>query len=205
MKTITDISGQAFGRLVAIEPTGQKRWGVSLWRCACECGGTHIAAVNSLKSGLVRSCGCLLKDTARAKQTRHGEYKTPTYRSWANMIQRCCNPNSKLFERYGGAGINVCEAWRSYESFKRDMGERPLGTSIDRIDPAGNYEPGNCRWATSTMQARNKIQPPTSFELAEEVRRLYSYGISPKEIGRILELTRGVVHGILYQRNLSIP
>ena len=86
----------------------------------------------------------------------HGYSRTPTYNTWANMIGRCTNSNRPDYARYGGSGICVCERWLSFENFLHDMGEKPEGLSIDRINPSGNYEPNNCRWATQEQQDNNK-------------------------------------------------
>lgn len=86
---------------------------------------------------------------------KHGKL-SPTYQSWSAMKQRCLNPNSADYFRYGGRGIQICDSWREFEAFLRDMGERPEGATLDRVDVNGNYEPGNCRWATCKQQGRNR-------------------------------------------------
>lgn len=151
-----DLSGERFGLLTATELTGTVRWGCRLWRCLCECGGETIAASNSLRSGTVRSCGCLLSKTAADKARKHDGFGTPTYRIWGGIIQRCVNPAATSYPRYGGAGVTVCDRWRSFPAFLEDMGERPPGLSIDRIKNERGYEPGNCRWATAKEQRANQ-------------------------------------------------
>lgn len=97
---------------------------------------------------------------ATFSQTKHGhgrrKSRTGTYHSWAGVISRCLNPNEPAFPYYGGRGIQVCERWRDFRNFLTDMGERPNGLTIDRIDVDGNYEPGNCRWATRLVQSQNR-------------------------------------------------
>jgi hypothetical protein len=107
------------------------------------------------------------------------KYKTREYSSWHNMWQRCCNPNSTSFDRYGGRGIVICKQWRSFDSFLKDMGKRPPGTSIDRINNNGNYEPGNCRWADGSTQMKNR-EPYTWKN--ENPRRV---GLSGKVFSRL--------------------
>lgn len=200
-----DISNQQFGILTAIESTGEKKWGVYLWRCRCECGNTHVAAVNSLKQGLVKSCGCLHRKSAEAKNNFHGERKTPTYQSWNSMIQRCKNKNNPGYKNYGAQGIMVCERWLDYKNFKADMGERPAGKTLDRINPFGNYEPLNCQWATTLQQGRNKKKTITTFEQAETVRKLHKQGFSPNQIKTMTGISKGSINGILYLGNISRP
>lgn len=202
---IRDISAQTFGRLTAIKPTGEKRWGVSLWECRCECGKTHIAAVNSLKRGLVQSCGCLHRETAVATATKHGRYRSPAYKSWDSMRQRCLNPNNPNFRRYGALGISVCDRWASFALFLEDMGERPVGTSLDRIDPHGSYTPGNCRWATQIQQSRNQKRRTTTFEEAEQVRAMRAEGAGPAAISRALGISKASVDGIIYLGQIAAP
>lgn len=89
------------------------------------------------------------------KHLRHNMHGTATYRCWADMLRRCYSEKSSSYPNYGGRGVTVCEEWRDFRNFLADMGVRPEGMSLDRIDPEGNYEPGNCRWADRNTQARN--------------------------------------------------
>lgn len=136
------------------------RAGNNVKRCAvfeCSCSGERIVAtVADVKSGHVRSCGCLLEQ-ARANNTRtHGMARTSLYGVWAAMIRRCRNRNSKGYAEYGGRGIEVCERWDSFVTFLDDMGTPNEGQTLDRIDVNGHYCPENCRWTSWTTQQRNR-------------------------------------------------
>lgn len=149
-----------FTRLVVFrddyEPRTQKRM---VW-CRCDCGAVRHVRLKDLLRGLTRSCGCYSADAARARFTKHGHTSSSgasaTYYSWANMIQRCTNPRNHKYPNYGGRGITVCDRWLTFANFLADVGTRPRGLTIDRIENDGNYEPGNVRWATNKQQANNR-------------------------------------------------
>ena len=170
MPGIKDLTGLRFGRLTAVRLLpdrviyGGKPFVV--WECLCDCGnsanviGQHLVQKNTF------SCGCLRREvakrphpkaTAASKEfsIKHGRSHSTEYSSWGSMIQRCTNPNDPAFSYYGGRGVTFCDAWKDFTAFFRDMGPRPSGTSLDRINPYGNYEPGNCRWADRVTQANN--------------------------------------------------
>lgn len=155
MRPRFDLSGQQFGRLTALRPS-EKNDGRKAWVCLCQCGQeTEIRGAN-LRSGKTMSCGCLKSENlAAGLGKRHGMYRTKTHKTWSSMIERCTQRGNPAYHRYGARGIIVCDRWMQFENFLADMGHRPEGTSLDRIDNDKGYEPGNCRWATSMQQQNN--------------------------------------------------
>jgi hypothetical protein len=163
MTAFIDLAGQRFGRLTALEPTRRPRadgYHAVYWLCRCDCGADVTVAARHLGNGHTRSCGCLMRETSRRSglaNTRHGRCKTLEYSSWRAMLTRCYRVDHWNYRFYGGRGIRVCNRWRSsFADFYVDMGPRPPGTTLDRIDVHGDYEPGNCRWSTWTEQRLNR-------------------------------------------------
>lgn len=148
-----ELSNKRFGRLVVVDRSHKGKRGEIFWLCQCDCGNTKTVRANQLTRGITKSCGCLHREAV----THHGMTGLPTFKSWESMKQRCLNPNAPDYAAYGGRGIQVCERWvNSFDTFLADIGNRPAGTTLDRIDPNGNYEPSNCRWADHKTQNSNK-------------------------------------------------
>lgn len=161
-----NLLGQRFGRVIVIreeEPAvrgGRRR---IMWLCQCDCGRSKIIEGSLLCTGATRSCGCVRREQALMNggfAKKHGMAFSAEYRSWQSAKQRCLNLANQKYPDYGGRGIRICDRWRdSFKAFLEDMGERPDGRTLDRIDNDGNYEPGNCRWATTKQQGYNRRHP----------------------------------------------
>lgn len=151
--------GEQYGRWEIIAFCSYKNHHIR-WLCRCKCGNEKPVLWDSLQRGLSTSCGCRLAEVTRERSTRHGHAPrgkiTQEYRAWQNMLNRCLSPTNTQYADYGGRGIVVCERWQEFTNFALDMGKKPGRTfTLERTNNEGNYEPGNCKWATRKEQARN--------------------------------------------------
>jgi hypothetical protein len=188
---IADITGQKFDRLTAIKRTEEKRTGGYFWECVCDCGNTRLATVGALNSGQARSCGCLRVDM----NTTHGMTKTPTYMSYRSMLERVGNP--KFDEWYSDVEIHPdwdMDKGGSFENFLRDMGERPEGTSLNRINGAKIYSKDTCEWATLSMQSfdqkRSKVNTSGRTGVFQ-VKETGRWVAQIKKNGKVIQVYRG--------------
>lgn len=149
--------GQRFGCLTIIGAAGVDDRGRSHWIVRCACGNERVRRSDALNRSGARCSHQLRSAEVKRPRERSAEARTPEYGVWCGMRNRCRNPKNKDFPRYGGRGIKVCERWESFKNFLADMGQVPApGLTIDRINNDGNYEPGNCRWATRLQQVLNR-------------------------------------------------
>lgn len=207
-RKILDLTGRRFGRLVALEPLPRRKDnGGVRWLCRCDCDGNlSDHSRDDLRSGGSQSCGCLKREQMQKRMRTHGLSKTPEYKIWAGMIRRCTKPEDANYKYYGGRGIRVAKVWReSFAAFFAELGPRPEGTQIERIDNDLGYRPGNCKWASPVEQRRNQtkrmvcarghllsddnvyLRPGTRHRCCRECRRL------AKKARRVQSLTPMVI------------
>ena len=174
-------------KLTQVEYKYKKKSG-TYWLFICECGNEKVINLYRVRSGHVKSCGCL---AANLFKRTHGCRNKPIYYVWRSMKRRCLNTNTSSYKNYGGRGIKVCARWMKFENFYADMGEKPEGMSLDRIDNDGNYEPSNCKWSTRIEQGNNT-----------RVNRLITYQGTTKTVAewaRSLNINSATLRTRLYQ------
>lgn len=162
-KNAINMVGQLVGKLTVIELAGRAKRGI-FWRCSCECGNQEYqATTGDLRSGRITSCGCYRTSAEFAeKRVTHGQNRkhhgkrSGAYSSWADIKKRCRNPNSTNYAWYGGRGISYHPDWEYFINFYADMGDRPEGLELDRIDNQGDYNKANCRWVTHRVNCQNR-------------------------------------------------
>jgi len=159
-----DITGQRFGRLIAVKPIGRRGSSQMWWLLHCDCGHTVEVVSQAIRAGTTRSCGCYNREQSSERykklrlthgDARHGQL-AGAYVSWVAMKNRCTNPKNPRWKSYGGRGITFDSRWIDYQKFLADMGPRPLGHTIERVDVDGNYEPANCVWLPREKNTRKE-------------------------------------------------
>jgi len=169
--------GNVYGRLTIISLSHKKN-GLPYYNCTCSCGTSKVILIYDIVKGKTKSCGCLHDEMVVSRNTKHNNSirnkLTPEYKSWASARSRCVNINNAAYQKYGGRGIKMCDEWlNDFSKFLSDMGPRPIGYSLDRINNDGGYNPINCRWASRREQNNN--QSNTVFITYKELTKPLSY------------------------------
>ncbi len=188
-RRLKDLTGQRYGRLVVMQmiERGERPENNHIMRFQCDCGNIVDRKIKVVRSGHSQSCGCIARECLIARNQVHGlsHTKRREYRSWKDMRSRCRNPNDSDYSDYGGRGITICEQWSDFAVFFADMGDRPQGSTLDRINVNGNYEPANCRWADHKVQANNK-RSNHLIEFNGETKTLQAwcdqFGLEPSKV-----------------------
>lgn len=173
------------------------------WVCICDCNPkTTCIRVGQDLGARTNSCGCLQPETNTDRLTTHGRSGSPTHKTWCSIIQRCTNSKNPNWKDYGGRGIGICDRWRnSFESFLTDMGERPYGMTIERRNNNGNYEPGNCVWASRDAQGRNRRTCKLTEDLANEALGRMEHGETAASVAKRLNVSAVMVSRIRLRKS----
>ena len=155
-RVLQDLTGQRFGAWTVVSNNGQNANRQTTYLCECDCGTRRVVVAQAIREGKSKSCGCQKAAAIAKAKTKHGRAGSRAYQTWWDMVRRCTNPRCANWLNYGGRGIKVCDAWLKFENWNADMGDPPPNLSLERIDNDGNYERGNCKWATISEQNKNK-------------------------------------------------
>lgn len=180
-----DPTGRRYGRLVIVRTSGRDEKNRILIECNCDCGVTITRYYRRVTNGNCRSCGCLDREISPFRNRVHGMRYSDTYRTWANMKDRCLNPNCGSYKHYGMRGIAVDSEWMAFPNFLRDMGEKPIGLSLDRINNDGPYTKNNCRWAGAKVQGRNRRSSILDAHKANRIREFARSGSPTRELSEL--------------------
>jgi len=154
-----NLVGDKYNSLSVVDFSHSDKHGQRWYKCVCDCGNELVAKGARLRNGNTKSCGCLRVEKGRLaglSSVIHGMIHSPVYNSWRSMKKRCLDETDESYKWYGAKGVTVCEKWMTFEGFYEDMGDRPDEMTLDRINPFGNYEPSNCRWADMKTQNNNQ-------------------------------------------------
>lgn len=207
MGRLADKTGERFGRLLITGKNVERSGRNTYWNYVCDCGSTGATATSKLNSGQV-SCGCHTRELIGELNRSHGHATggvvSATYRCHRAMIARCMYPSQVHYPDYGGRGIKVCDRWLNgdggltgFECFLADMGEKPRGLTIDRIDNDGNYEPGNCRWVTQKENCRNTRATKLDVDSVRAIRDMHAAGKSQVSIARCFGVSQTHVSDVV--------
>ena len=195
---LLDLTGKRFGRWTVLKRYTKLGYTPIRWECLCDCGNKKIVQGCNIKAGKSTSCGCLQAEIM-SKRAKHGcsrNGKTPEYRTWKAMHTRCYNKKQISYSRYGGRGITICDRWSDFKNFLEDMGVKPNGTSIERIDNNKGYCPENCKWATDEEQRSNK-SGSRYFKIDDTVLNLKGWSL-------LCGIPSDILHGRVYSQGLSM-
>ena len=186
--------GQTYHQLTVLYRSASKG-GRARFKCKCSCGAVVVVDATRLRTGKTKSCGCRRAANMRKVATKHGNSAHPLYARWLNMLARCYDTSSNRFYRYGARGISVCEQWRDFEGYLKDvLPSYQEGLTLDRIDNDGDYSPDNFRWASHLVQARNRSIHTVSEDEVARMQRMYTdTGCTQREVGEAFGYSREMV------------
>lgn len=195
--TKVNLVGRKFGRLTVLSFAGILNKTHTTWNCICDCGTQKVVRGPNLVKGLTKSCGCISKEITAKRNLTHGlSHKSAAYKSWENMRRRCLCPSHTQYHNYGGRGITICERWNDFENFLADMGERPPGLSLERINNDGNYELSNCKWATQKEQCNNQRKRKLDKNDRALIKDLRIIGCDGATVARQFNVSRNHIYHI---------